>query len=69
MELAASGGGEDLPGRSERVLLTEIMASYPGHTGIGSALLGVTPPTFRRRAAALQQAPSPASSRSGLADV
>ena len=38
----------------EEALLREIVRHYPGNTGIGSALLGVTPPTFRRRVSPLR---------------
>jgi len=34
----------------------EIVARHPGRTRIGSTLLGVTPPTFRKRAAVLKRA-------------
>jgi diguanylate cyclase (GGDEF)-like protein len=52
----------DLPARCERALLEEIAARYPGRTLVGSALLGVTPPTFRRRLADLEPAAIAASS-------
>ena len=47
-------GDEPLLARAERSLLGEIVSRFPGDVRTGSALLGVTPPTFRRRVAALQ---------------
>jgi hypothetical protein len=38
--------------RAEGILLKEIVERAPSDTGLGSALLGVTTPTFRRRLAA-----------------
>ena len=46
----------DLWALSERALLREIVSRYPGKTTTGSALLGVTAPTFRRRLAQLRSA-------------
>ncbi len=43
-------GPGDLLGLCERLLLSEIVTQWPGNTRIGAALLGVTKPTFRRRA-------------------
>ncbi len=47
-------GAEPLLARAERCLLGEVVSRFPGDVRTGSALLGVTPPTFRRRVAALQ---------------
>jgi diguanylate cyclase (GGDEF)-like protein len=46
--------GEDLLERAEQVLLEQVLARLPGDLKIGSALLGVTAPTYRRRGAALK---------------
>jgi diguanylate cyclase (GGDEF)-like protein len=43
--------GDDCVERAEGILLKEIMARVPQDTGLASALLGVTTPTFRRRLA------------------
>ena len=40
---------EDLASRAESLLLAEIVTRFPGRTRIGAELLGVSPPTFRRR--------------------
>ena len=47
--------GGPLLARTERCLLGEIVGRFPGDVRTGSALLGVTPPTYRRRVAALKQ--------------
>ncbi len=39
----------DLHARTQEILLEEILARLPGEVGIGAQLLGVSPPTFRRR--------------------
>jgi len=44
---------DDLLCRSQRVLMEEIVHRVPEDTTVGSALLGVTPPTYRRRLADL----------------
>ena len=49
-------GDEPLLARAERCLLGEIVSRFPSDVRTGSALLGVTPPTFRRRVAALKAA-------------
>jgi diguanylate cyclase (GGDEF)-like protein len=49
-------GNEPMLARTEQCLLREIVSRFPGDVRTGSALLGVTPPTFRRRVAALQAA-------------
>jgi hypothetical protein len=41
----------DLLHRGERVLVEEILERLPDDVAVGSALLGVTPPTYRRRLA------------------
>ncbi len=54
---ASDGNGSwNLPDRCERALLEEITARFPGRTQLGCELLGVTPPTFRRRLAELEPA-------------
>lgn len=45
--------GRDLLAAVEQVLLNEIITRFPRDVKTGSALLGVTAPTFRRRVAAL----------------
>jgi transcriptional regulator with GAF, ATPase, and Fis domain len=54
-------GDEPLLGRVENCLLGEIVGRFPNDVRTGSALLGVTPPTYRRRVAALQSARNGAS--------
>ena len=44
---------EGLMQACERELLEVVTKRFPGSTGLGSALLGVTPPTYRRRLASL----------------
>jgi hydrogenase-4 transcriptional activator len=51
-------GDEPLLARAEKCLLGEIVSRFPGDVKTGSALLGVTPPTFRRRVAVLNAARS-----------
>jgi hypothetical protein len=54
MVVAGTGNGSsevDLVRRGERLLLEEILERLPEDVAVGSALLGVTPPTFRRRIA------------------
>jgi DNA-binding NtrC family response regulator len=53
-----NGGG--LLDQAQRVLLEEVIKRFPNDARIGAALLGVTPPTFRRRLALLQAEPEPA---------
>ena len=48
--------GVNLQAVTEHALLNEILARYPGNTRVGSALMGVTPPTFRSRVAELSAA-------------
>ena len=45
----ATADGEDLLERAEEILLDEIRKHAPDDVQTGAALLGVTPPTFRRR--------------------
>ncbi len=47
------GPDEDLTTRAEQILLVEILERYPTEVGVGSELLGVSSPTYRRRIAAL----------------
>jgi hypothetical protein len=47
--------GRDLTEVTERVLLEQIVARFPGSIRKGSALLAVSAPTYRRRLAALEQ--------------
>ena len=56
-------GDEPLLAQGEKCLLGEIVSRFPGDVRTGSALLGVTPPTFRRRVTALNAA------RTGAADT
>ncbi len=49
-------GDEPLLARSEQCLLSEILGRFPSDVKTGSALLGVTPPTYRRRVSALRAA-------------
>jgi diguanylate cyclase (GGDEF)-like protein len=55
-ELVQSAGedGSDLLERTESILLREIVQRFPKGDRTGSALLGVTVPTYRRRIAQLQ---------------
>ena len=46
--------GEDLLSVAERVLLREILSRYPKDVRTGATLLGVSQPTYRRRAAAFR---------------
>jgi diguanylate cyclase (GGDEF)-like protein len=55
-------GAEPLLARAERCLLGEILSRFPGDVRTGSALLGVTPPTYRRRVTALKSERTGASS-------
>ncbi len=48
--------GRELVKETEVILLAEIRGRFPRDVRTGSALLGVTPPTFRRRVAALDEA-------------
>jgi hypothetical protein len=48
--------GRDLLLAVEQVLLNEIVTRFPRDVKTGSALLGVTAPTYRRRLAALMAA-------------
>ncbi len=50
-QLAASAteGDEGLMARTQAVLLEEVLERFPGDIRSGSQLLGVSPPTFRRR--------------------
>ena len=47
--------GEDLPSVAESVLLREILSRYPKDVRTGATLLGVSQPTYRRRAAAFRE--------------
>jgi transcriptional regulator with GAF, ATPase, and Fis domain len=49
-------GQTNLQAVTEQALLNEILLRYPGNTRVGSALMGVTPPTFRSRVAELNSA-------------
>ena len=46
----------NLQAMTEHALLNEILLRHPGNTRVGSALMGVTPPTFRSRVAELSSA-------------
>ena len=43
-------GGGDLQARTQEILLREILDGVPNDAQVGSQILGVSPPTFRRRA-------------------
>jgi CRP-like cAMP-binding protein len=51
----AQQGEGDLHARTQEVLLQEILSRYPDNTRVGAQLLGVSPPTFRRRAQQLDE--------------
>ena len=51
--LAGPSGDESLLDETEEILLRRIVEHYPDSTKVGAALLGVTPPTYRRRVAPL----------------
>ncbi len=51
---AGRSGEGDLHPRTQSVLLQEILARFPNDVQIGAQLLGVSPPTFRRRARQIQ---------------
>ncbi len=58
-ELTRTGpaGEGELHSRTQEVLLEEILARFPDNVGVGAQLLGVSPPTYRRRTRHLTPAP------------
>jgi diguanylate cyclase (GGDEF)-like protein len=53
---SATEGDEGLMARTQTVLLEEVLERFPGDIRSGSQLLGVSPPTFRRRVNDLETA-------------
>jgi hypothetical protein len=56
---ASSEENGDLITAAGQLLLREIVSRYPSDVRVGAGLLGVTPPTYRRRLRELQQIDDP----------
>ncbi len=55
--MTSPAGAESLPDHAEQALLRQVVRLHPDNTRVGAALVGVTPPTYRRRVAQLEAVP------------